>query len=527
MNLYGKSLIGFRASEGDEASFKARNPTTGELMEPGFPAATGADIEKATSLAWSAFESYRHASGKRRAAFLRGIADRIDSLSDALVDRACAETGLPESRIRTETGRTTGQLRLFADLVEEGSWVRARIDRADPHRKPMPRPDIRSMAHPLGPVVVFGASNFPLAFSVAGGDTASALAAGCPVIVKAHPSHPGTSEIVARAVIEVARQQKLPEGVFSILFDSGHSVGKALVRHPNIKAVGFTGSRAGGTSLMEIAAQRSEPIPVYAEMSSINPVFLLPSAFAGDGKQLAQALCGSVNLGVGQFCTNPGLVLYLKSDDAANWVSLLHKEMEQAASGVLLNEGIHQSYQNAVLNRSGEPKAKALLAVTDNSEKDGFRASPSLFHVQAKDFIETPSLAEEIFGPETTLVEAADQQELIATACSLEGQLTISIFGTEVDFKEFESLIKQLHHKAGRILFNAFPTGVEVCHAMVHGGPYPSTSDGRSTSVGTLAIDRFTRPIAYQNAPPSALPPELREDNPLGILRLVDGEYQR
>lgn len=496
-------------------------------MEPPFLSASEAEVERACQLGWQAFEEYRQYSGKRKAAFLRGIADALDGLGEPLIERVNAETGLPEARVKAELGRTTGQLRLFADLVEEGSWARPRIDRGDPQRTPVPKPDVRSISMPIGPVAVFAPSNFPLAFSVAGGDTASALAAGCPVIVKAHHSHPGTSEMAARAVLEAARRQGLPEGIFSLVFGPGRTVGQALVAHPAVKAVGFTGSRAGGKALMETAARRPEPIPVYAEMSSINPVFLLPGAFENGPDDLAQGLCGSVNLGVGQFCTNPGLVLFRKGETASRWADQFKGEMANAPAGTMLNEGIRDSYMQGLEKRKSNPNARLLAAGQDDGESKGFAGLPAVFETTAKHFLEDPSLGDELFGPETTLVAGEDEGELVRIAESLEGQLTASVFGTEKDFEQHAGLIRNLEQKVGRVIFNGFPTGVEVCHAMVHGGPYPSTSDGRSTSVGTLAIDRFTRHVAYQNAPDSVLPDELKDGNPVGMLRLVDGAHTR
>ncbi len=408
---------------------------------------------------------------------------------------------------------------MFANLLDEGSWVDARIDHAIPNREPLPKPDVRSMLRPVGPVAVFCASNFPLAYSVAGGDTASALAAGCPVIVIGHTAHPGTAELVGIALANAAKECGIPEGVFSLLFSSGYEVGQALVKHPAIKAVGFTGSRRGGRALMDIAAARPEPIAVYTEMSSVNPTFILPSAVKERGDAIVAGLHASVTGGVGQFCTKPGLVFV--PDDAADFISNFRSQISDTAPSPLLTGGIQKAYIGA-----SEKRATEVETVTANSDlgTPGFAVNPSVFEATAVEFLNTPELNEEIFGPTTLLIRSNDHDELIKIANALEGQLTASIHGTDDDLVEYADLIAILETKVGRLIFNGFSTGVEVCPSMVHGGPYPATSDGRSTAVGTRAITRFARLVCYQNFPDAALPVELKENNPLGISRMVNGK---
>ena len=512
MTLQGTSIIGFQRGAAGGATLRGLNPATGEELSPVYYSASRADVDHAAGLAHDAFAVYSQTTGAERARFLRAIAANIEALGDELISRANAETALPEARLRNETGRTCNQLRLFADLVEEGSWVDARIDRGDPDRKPLPKPDVRSMWRPIGPVVVFGASNFPLAFSVAGGDTASALAAGNPVIVKAHPAHPGTSELVGLALSDAVKSCDLPEGVFSLLYDAGTDVGTALVRHPLIKAGGFTGSRAGGRALFDLASSRPDPIPFYAEMSSINPVFILPGALRSRSDQLATGLHASVTLGAGQFCTNPGLVLLADNDDSNAFVNKLGALMSGTAEQTMLTPGITTNYRNGVAARKNHSACETIGA-------------SALFKTTAADFIANPELAEELFGPSTLVVFYTDQ--LIELAKTLEGQLTATIHGSEEDLHTHKDLIQLLETKAGRLLFNGFPTGVEVGHAMVHGGPYPATSDGRYTSVGTRAIYRFARQVCFQDFPNSALPAALQDENPLNIARMVDGEICR
>jgi alpha-ketoglutaric semialdehyde dehydrogenase len=505
LELKPVSLIGF-GDGAEAAAFTAINPATGSPLEPKFFAASAEDLERAAALAQSAFPLYSKLSGKKKGAFLRQIAAAIEAAAPAIIKRANLETALPEARLTGEVGRTCGQLRLFAEVVEEGSWVDARIDNADPNRKPLPKPSIRSMHKPLGPVAVFGASNFPLAFSVAGGDTASALAAGNPVIVKAHPAHPGTSALVGQAIRESVKACGLPEGVFSMLFDAGVDVGVQLVKHPAIKAVAFTGSFAGGTALMKLAAARPEPIPCYSEMGSVNPVFVLP--------------------GAGQFCTKPGLVLVPQQDGTPAFMKELGDKVTGTPTQTLLTKAIADRYTSAVKGRMSDANVLAEGAKADGSTTAA-TVQASLFVADYKDLMEHDELAQEIFGPTTVVVGYQDRKQLLAVAEQLEGHLTATLQGEESELADYGDLIEILTRKVGRLILNAYPTGVEVCHAMVHGGPFPATSDGRSTSVGTQAIFRFTRLVCYQSFPDAALPDELKTTNPLGIMRMVDGERTR
>jgi alpha-ketoglutaric semialdehyde dehydrogenase len=527
--LLGRSLIGFRDGAGAGEAMHAANPTNGERLEPGFISATADEVELAARLSAEAFEVYGRTSGRERGTFLRAIAAKIESIAGEIVERAMLETALPQARLHGEVGRTCAQLRLFAQVAEEGSWVQARVDRADPDRKPAPKPDIRSMLRPLGPVVVFGASNFPLAFSVAGGDTASALASGNTVIFKAHPAHPGTGELVGRAVRESVRECALPEGVFSLLFDAGTRVGTELVKHPRVKAGGFTGSRAAGRALMDLAAARPEPIPFYAEMSSTNPVFILPGALRERGENIAAGLHASFTLGAGQFCTKPGMAFLPEGTDADGFVQKMRKLADGSTTFRLLTQTIHSSYGSAIASRKRDASV-SLVAEGPRAEGKGFAVSSALFQTDAAAFLDSDrdsDLDAEIFGPTTLLVQHSSRDQLLAIARDLEGHLTATIHGTEQDLREFADLIAILENKVGRLVFNGFPTGVEVTHAMVHGGPYPSTSDGRSTSVGSQAIFRFARPVCYQGFPDGALPDALKEGNPLEIWRMLDGEMVR
>ena len=524
--LSGLSLIGAREGARGGEPMYASNPTTGQRLQPAFIPATPEEVDLSARLAGEAFGVYRRVSGRDRGAFLRTIAAKIESIAEDVIERAGQETALPRARLQAETARTCGQLRLFAQVAEEGSWVNARVDRADLNRKPAPKPDIRSMLRPLGPVVVFGASNFPLAFSVAGGDTASALAGGNPVIVKAHAAHPGTSELVGRAVQESVRECGLPEGVFSLLFGSGSRVGTALMKHPLVKAGGFTGSRTAGRILMDVAAARPEPIPFYAEMSSTNPVFILPRALRERAGDIAAGLHTSFTLGAGQFCTKPGMVFLPQGSDAAAFAGKLRKFVAESAPFHLLTKTIHSSYDSAVAQRKTDAAVKLIAEGPQAAADAGFAVSSALFETDAAAFLGS-DLEAEIFGPTTLLVQHSGREQVLAIARSLDGHLTATIHGTEQDLQEFADLIAILETKVGRLVFNGFPTGVEVTHAMVHGGPYPSTSDGRSTSVGSQAIFRFTRLVCYQEFPDTALPDELRDANPLGIWRMIDGGMSR
>jgi NADP-dependent aldehyde dehydrogenase len=523
--MKGVSLVAGGTGDVGGRGFQGVNPVSGEKLEPVFYSASPEDLEQAALAAEAAFAVYKHASGASRAALLRRIADGLAAAGEEIVARANLETGLPLARLNGELARTTGQLRMFAEAVEEGSWVDARIDEALPERKPLPRADIRSMLRPLGPVAVFGASNFPLAFSVAGGDTAAALAAGCPVIVKAHPAHPGTSELVGGVIQDAVNACGLPGGVFSLLFDAETAVGAALVVEPRVKAVGFTGSAAGGMALMKLAAGRSEPIPVYAEMGSSNPVFLLPGAMRERGAAIAKGLFGSFTLGSGQFCTKPGVV-FVPRQAAAE----VAEEFSSAAAGGqrfgMLTHGIARRYAEGVRMRAAGGGAE-LASALEAYEGDAAEGQCAVFHAEVEEFLGAPSLAEEIFGPTTLLVRYGVGGQLLEAARELHGHLTATIHAGEGDKELAAELLQVLEGKAGRVLFNGYPTGVEVCPAMVHGGPWPATSDGRSTSVGTRAMLRFTREVCWQDCPDGLLPAQLRRGNPQGVLRMVNGVVGR
>ncbi len=523
MDFHGKSIIGLGRSKSSTGILHGLNVVSGEELEPPYYSASEADLERAVGMASAAFPAYRALPRQSRAAFLRQIASNLESLGDQLVHRTMQESALPEGRVRGERDRTCFQLRFFAGIVDEGSWVDARIDSGDPNRKPTAKPDLRSMLRPLGPVAVFCASNFPLAFSVAGGDTASALAGGNPVIVNAHFSHPGTAELCGMAIRDAAATTHMPEGVFSLLFSASHEIGQLLVAHPAIQAAGFTGSRRGGMALLKIAQSRSEPIPFFAEMSSVNPIFVLPHALEQRDEQFGTGLHGSVTLGVGQFCTNPGIALLPHGKSGDNLIAALGEKMRAAQPAFMLNAGIFENYSRVVSARSGDTRIRTISCST--AETRG--ALPALFEVDAQTFSKAPELAEEVFGPASLIVRYSGGEEILSIARSLEGNLTATIHAGAGDEEMAQQLLAVLETKVGRILFEGFPTGVEVCQAMVHGGPFPATSDGRSTSVGGRAIERFVRPVCYQDAPEYFLPEELRESNPAGILRMRNGERSR
>ncbi|MGA9670715.1 MAG: aldehyde dehydrogenase (NADP(+)) [Terracidiphilus sp.] len=525
MDLKGLSLIGGKKGGKSGAGFRALNPATEELLEPPFFSATVEEVDEAAHAAHEAFTVYSAVSGRERARFLRSIADGLESATEELAARAQQESALPaQPRLQGEVKRAATQFRVFAELIEEGSWVAAHIDTALPDRKPQPRPDLRSMLRPLGPVAVFGASNFPIAFSVAGGDTASALAAGNPVVVKAHPAHPGTSEIAGQVIAESVRACGMPPGVFSLLFDAGIEVGQALVQHPAIQAVGFTGSHAAGRALFDLAAQRPQPIPCFAEMSSTNPVFILSRALRERSAQIASGLFGSFTTGAGQFCTKPGLVFLPQQPGAEAFLAELRSLTAKSGDFNLLTPGIAASYRRAVSARNSRRDMEVQTALAATSK---CVASAALMETEVDVLLKHPELSEEIFGPSTLVIRYSEREALMQAAEALEGHLTATLVGSAEDLEEYGDLIAILERKAGRLIFNGFPTGVEVAHAMIHGGPYPSASDSRSTSVGSQAILRFARPICYQGFPESSLPEELRDDNPLGILRKVNGNLTR
>ncbi|UTW11497.1 aldehyde dehydrogenase (NADP(+)) [Marinobacterium rhizophilum] len=524
MQITGEMLIGARAVRGQAKAIQGINPATGESLAPAFGGGGQAEVDQACALAAQAFDTFRETAPEARAAFIEAIAENILSLGDALIERAMAESGLPRARLEGERGRTVGQLRLFAAVVRAGNWLDVRIDPAMPDRAPLPRADLRLRQIALGPVAVFGASNFPLAFSVAGGDTASALAAGCPVVVKAHSAHPGTSELVGRAIQQAVTDAGLPEGVFSLLFGSGKDVGANLVGHPAIKAVGFTGSRSGGTALMTIAANRPEPIPVYAEMSSINPVFLLPAALQTRGDAIAKGFVGSLAMGAGQFCTNPGLVIAVEGPELDQFLQTAAAALAEVAPQTMLTPGIHQAYSEGVAQLKGNA---AVTAVGEGVAGQGpNQCQAGLYVTSAEAFLTDERLCDEVFGASSLVIKCRSTEEFAHVAEHLEGQLTATLLLDDADIEQARALLPVLERKAGRILCNAYPTGVEVCHSMVHGGPFPATSDSRTTSVGSAAILRFLRPVCYQDLPAALLPTALQDANPLGVRRLFDGRNE-
>lgn len=518
----GSFLIGARAVTRDE-TFRAIDPATNEALDPAFATSTLEDVAEACRLAADAFDTYRDTDPEARATFLEAIADEIEAV-DGLIERAARETGLPIARITGERGRTTGQLRLFAKLLRQGRWAGVVVDTALPDRQPLPRADLRQRRIALGPVAVFGASNFPLAFSVAGGDTASALAAGCPVVVKGHPAHPGTSLLVGRAIQAAAKKCDLPEGVFSLVQGASNALGGALVADPRIKAVGFTGSRHGGLALVAIAQKRPEPIPVYAEMSSINPVLLFPHALAARAADLGKAYVGSLTMGAGQFCTNPGIVVALDGPDLDRFVDAAAEALGGAAPQVMLTGGIHANYDKGVTLLSGHADVETIARGTEDSGVNRGRAA--LFGTTGAAFVANPALADEVFGAASIVIRCADKAEVARVLEGLEGQLTATLQLDDEDVEDARALLPILERKAGRILANGWPTGVEVSYAMVHGGPFPATSDSRTTSVGTGAIERFLRPVCYQDLPDALLPKAIQRANPLGLPRLIDGELE-
>lgn len=523
IELTGSMLIAGAPVRGSGTAIRGFDPNAGEDLEPAYQYGDASDVDAACAAAAAAFGPYRATTSDERARFLEAIADGILAITGDLVRRARAESGLPEARLTGEVTRTTGQLRLFAAVLREGSWNGVRIDPAQPDRTPLPRPDLRQRAVPLGPVAVFGASNFPLAFSVAGGDTASALAAGCPVVVKAHDAHPGTSELVGRVITDAVAAAGLPAGTFSLLYIR-QDAATALVADPRIKAVGFTGSRAGGLALVDAAARRREPIPVYAEMSAVNPVFLLGGALADRGADLGRAFVGSLTMGSGQFCTNPGLIVAVDGPGLDTFVAAARQALGESAPTAMLTPGIAENYRTGVDALSADAE---LVARGSAEGTAAVACRAALFSTDAVTFLGSPSLQAEVFGASSLIVRCADFAEMTTVAASIEGQLTATLHVDESDHDRAAALLPILELKAGRILFNGWPTGVEVTHAMVHGGPFPATSDSRTTSVGSRAIERFLRPVCYQNAPASLLPTAVADGNPERLWRRIDGELTR
>lgn len=486
-----------------------------------FSDATPVEIDNVMQNAWKAFHAYRKLSLKQRADFMRAIAVELESCGDELIQTTMRETNLPEARLRNERGRTIFQLNQYAAACEEGTWLEARIDTAIPDKNP-PKPDIRKMLVPLGPVVVFGAANFPFAYSTAGGDTACALAAGCPVIVKAHPAHPQTSQTVAEAILKAANTCKMPEGIFAHVHGASFEVGRTLVEHPHTKAVGFTGSLVGGKQLFDWANQRKVPIPVFAEMSSINPVFLLPEKMKTSAADIAKMYAGSITLGVGQFCTNPGLIIGLESQELSTFMDVLGKEISKTAPATMLHPGIFKNYRKKK-DEALRQQGVETVAVSETKPELN-QGSPTIATATGQTFLNNPTLHQEVFGPYSLVIRCKDMKEMLEVANHLEGQLTATLMATENDTRIHDKLLEAVKNICGRFIINGVPTGVEVCLSMQHGGPFPATTDSRFTSVGADGIKRFARPIAFQNWSNELLPDELKNENPLGIWRTVNNE---
>ncbi|GLR17780.1 aldehyde dehydrogenase (NADP(+)) [Portibacter lacus] len=515
--MIGYNIIGKKISALNDKTIQASNPKNQEQLEGEFHVATTEEADEAIQKAKAVAREYANLPSSKKALFLRTIADNIEKLSSKLIDRVVAESGLPEGRVTGERGRTCGQLRFFADKIEEGSWVNAIVDRGDV--------DIRQCLQPLGPVVVFTASNFPLAFSTAGGDTASALASGCPVIVKAHESHLGTNNLVAECIMAAAIECGLPDGVFSSLNGAGYELGSYLVKHPDVQAVAFTGSYGGGKALYDLAQSRPHPIPVFSEMGSVNPIFVLPQAMEKKTTSWAEAIASSVNLGAGQFCTNPGIIVVERNEFLTAFSDQLVDAFSRLQAATMLNKGIHANYNKAKYSKSQESGVKIKYIEIDD-DKASLSAHPCLLEVSYADYSKNPKLSQEVFGPFTIMVVCENQSEMKEVASQMEGQLTASIIGEADEIIKANDLLEIAASKVGRIIINGMPTGVAVCEAMNHGGPFPATTDPRFTSVGGNAIYRFVRPVCYQGFPDELLPDALKEANPLGIRRLENGEYK-
>ena len=520
--ITGQNYIGNSLSSKGEKTFQTFNPILNVENEYTHTEASQEEIHAAVELAQKAFQEYRTISGQRKADFLEAIADEILALDDELVTVYCLETGLPEGRAKGERGRTVFQLRSFAELVAQGDWVDVSIDTAIPDRTPAPKPDLRKMNIPLGPVVVFGASNFPLAYSTAGGDTAAALAAGCPVIVKSHPMHAGTGELVASAIQKAAIKTGMPNGVFSNLNSSGIEVGIALVQHPKVKAVGFTGSIRGGRALLDLSAQREEPIPVFAEMGSINPVVMLPKALKNRSHSLAKTYASSITLGTGQFCTNPGLILGLKSTELDEFIVELGKEIAEIQPSVMLHPSIFGAYEGNKSKALSQENISVVAAYSHDVASN--YAKQTVVTVSGYDFLDNPTLRQEVFGPFSMVVKCENRDQLEEIITNLEGQLTATLIAEPDEAQKYPNVVAALQNRVGRLIYNGVPTGVEVCPSMVHGGPYPASTDSRFTAVGIHSIKRWVRPFSYQDWPNELLPDELKNENPLGISRTVNGQ---
>lgn len=523
MMLTGSSLVGPDVVDGMGGAFHGLDPRTGERLNPVYRSVTQEQLDSACELADEAFNVYRETSAPHRARFLESIGERIMDLGVTLIERCAAETGLPADRIEGERSRTVAQLRMFASVVRQGDYLGVRIDPEISSRKPVRRPDLRLRNIPVGPVAVFGASNFPLAFSVAGGDTAAALAAGCPVVFKAHPAHPGTSELVGRAIQSAVRDCAMPGGTFSLLFDAGLDIGRRLVQDARINAVAFTGSRSGGMALMDLAMARAVPIPVFAEMSSVNPVLLFPGALNARAEEIAKAFVASLCLGSGQFCTNPGILIAIDGPPLDRFIDTVRTLLAPVPAGTMLSPGIHATYEASVAAMKGHIATGCLALGQAASGRN--EAQAHLFEVSDEAFLTYPELAEEMFGPASVVIRCKDLSSVRRILHRLDGQLTAALHVDEADFEFARGFIPMLERRVGRILFNGFGTGVEVSYAMVHGGPFPSTSDGRSTSVGGRSIERFLRPVSYQDVPDVLLPEALRRSNQLKLRRQIDGLF--
>lgn len=523
MTITGKQLIGGEWVPGEAGSFCGVDPRNGRNLQPAISIASSEQVDATVRMASAAGRIFGRTSPKERAAFLRYCAEQIMALGDELLERVMGETGYPKARAEGERGRTCGQLNMFASYIETGDHLDARIDTAMPERQPAPRPDLRHINQPIGPVVVFGASNFPLAFSVAGGDTASALAAGCPVIVKGHSSHPGTGELIAQAIAAAVEQAGLPNGTFSYLADDGYAVGSQLVQAPAVKAVGFTGSLSGGTALIALANARPDPIPVFTEMGSSNPVFLLSNALEQNPGDIAQGFVSSFTLGSGQFCVKPGLIIAVDGEPLQQFISAVKTLVEASPPAVMLNRGISRTFQKTLEERRDDNALKVVAQGVQPQSSEGFLSRVTMYCTTAGDVLERPNLLEETFGPASIVIKCRDQAEMLRIARQLPGQLTATVHCTSEELAKHDELMAHLTESVGRIVINGFPTGVEVCHSMMHGGPFPATSDSRFTSVGTNAIRRFIRPVCFQNYPEALLPSALQDENPLGIARLIDG----
>ena len=518
--ITGKNYIGNQLSATGNKTFKTFNPLLNIENEWEITEASTNEVNQAAELASGAYKTYSKISGEKKAVFLRTIAEEIEALGDELLQVYSSESGFPNGRAMGERGRTLGQLRAFANHIEAGNWVDASIDTAQPDRQLLPKVDLRKMNVALGPVVVFGASNFPFAFSTAGGDTAAALAAGCPVIVKSHPMHAATGEMVSSAVIKAVEKTGMPNGVFSNLNSSGIEIGQALVLHPKVKAVGFTGSINGGRALYDLAAKRKEPIPVFAEMGSINPVVLLPKALKNRAETIAQTYAGSITLGSGQFCTNPGLIIGVKSEGLTNFVNTLAKEIVKIEPSCMLHPNIAGAYETNKANAIAQSGLK-VLAGYENEVKPNF-ARQVVTTVEGETFLNNPTLHHEVFGPFSLVVQCQNIEQLEDVISNLEGQLTGTIISDDNEIVKHSKIVNALQNRVGRIIFNGVPTGVEVCPSMHHGGPYPASTDSRFTAVGVDSIKRFVRPFSYQDWPNELLPDALKNENPLGISRLVN-----